>query len=64
MVKLRRTEPPKNIQVFINYYDVNKAQRWGALIKDHKNYVIVEDVVKERTKVNKEKIIRTIEKEK
>lgn len=61
-MKLRRTLLPKNIEIFVNYYDRNHAQRWGVMVEDHKNYVVVEDIFGERTKVMREKIIRTQEK--
>lgn len=62
MTKLKRTIPPKNIEIFVNYYDRNKAQRWGKLFREHKNHVIVVDIFEEKIKVKKEKIIKMQEK--
>lgn len=55
---MRRVIPPRNIVVFVNYYDKNKAQRWGILAEEYKNHMVVTDMFEEKIKVDKENIIK------
>ncbi len=57
---LKRTTKPgsteKKIRM-INYYDKNKAQRWGRIEKEHKDHIVVKNAYGEKEKVPREKII-------
>ncbi len=55
---MRRTKPVASKRMMINYYDNNKAQRWGRLVEEHENHVIVKDVLEERSTVLRGKIIK------
>lgn len=57
---MKRTTKPagqgKKI-IMVNYYDKNKAQRWGRLEKGNEDSIIVRNAHKEKEKVPRESII-------
>ena len=58
---MRRTTKPggqgKKI-IMVNYYDENKAQRWGRLEKGIEGGIIVRNAYNEKQKIPREKIIQ------
>ena len=56
---MKRTRLSENENAtMVNYYDRNKAQRWGRLEKEDGGSVIVRDVFGDRDKVPKSSIIK------
>jgi len=57
---MRRTTKPggqgKKI-IMVNYYDENKAQRWGRLEKGIEGSIIVRNAYNKKQKIPREKII-------
>ena len=57
MIRTTKIPTPIKKNMMINYYDANKAQRWGKIEKETKHSFIVSNLFGEKTKVSKENVI-------
>ena len=54
---MKRTKPAKGKTVMVNYYDGNKAQRWGKLTQEGREILSVVNAHGEKEKVPRRKVI-------
>lgn len=57
MKRTKKPGPAKEMIRFVNYYDKNRAQRWDAMIREHKDHVQVLTLFGEKVDVPKSDII-------
>lgn len=56
---LRTKFQDKNQALAVEYFDVNKKRRWGIVVKEGKNKVVVKNILGEITNVPLDKIINS-----
>lgn len=54
---IRRKNAPPGKKRMINYYDINRAQRWGTVIQEKKSIIIARTVMGDKVKVPRKDII-------